>query len=118
MHVSVQKSTRTTWPRSSRRPSGAELSQPVAPSSEGMRRRPKTLTASTLTVAPARRTRGRPWSPPRSRSACVGADDAVGEREHHELGARLELQLAHDVGAVRVDRADGDEELLADLLVR
>jgi hypothetical protein len=26
-----------------------------------------------------------------------------GEREHHELGACLELQLAHDVRAVRVD---------------
>jgi hypothetical protein len=53
-------------------------------------------------------------------TALAGArtDVAVCEGEHHELGAGLELQLAHDVRAVRVDRADGDEELLADLLVR
>src|SRR4051794_16842685 len=51
-------------------------------------------------------------------SAGVRADEAVREREHHELGTRFELQLAHDVGAVSVDRPDGDEELLADLLVR
>jgi len=53
-----------------------------------------------------------------SLAAGVGADDAVREREHDELGTRLELQLAHDVRAVRVDGAHGDEELLADLLVR
>jgi hypothetical protein len=40
------------------------------------------------------------------------------EREHHELGTRFELQLAHDVRAMRVDRANGDEELLSDLLIR
>jgi hypothetical protein len=34
-----------------------------------------------------------------------GADQSVSEREHHELGARLEPQLAHDVGAMRVDGA-------------
>jgi hypothetical protein len=51
-------------------------------------------------------------------SAGVGTDEAVCKGEHHELGTRFELQLAHDVRAVRVDRADGDEELLADLLVR
>src|SRR5882724_9886589 len=36
MHVSVQKSTRTTWPRSSAGPSGSEFSHPVAPPSDGM----------------------------------------------------------------------------------
>src|SRR5215218_9693692 len=36
MQVSVQKSTRTTWPRSSAGPSGLELSHSVAPPSEGM----------------------------------------------------------------------------------
>src|SRR4029453_5885805 len=51
-------------------------------------------------------------------SAGVRADDAVREREHYELGTGFELQLAHDVGAVSVDRADGDEEFLADLLIR
>src|ERR1700750_3368355 len=66
---------------------------------------------------------GVPGLPPRralrrlNMSADVVPYDAVGQREHHELGARLELQLAHDVGAVRVDGADRDEELLADLLV-
>jgi hypothetical protein len=30
----------------------------------------------------------------------------------------FELQLAHDVGATRVDCANRDEELLADLLIR
>src|SRR3954468_3788178 len=34
MHVSVQKFTSTTWPRSSVGPSGSELSHPVAPSRE------------------------------------------------------------------------------------
>src|SRR5262249_49458771 len=48
----------------------------------------------------------------------VRTDHAVCECEHHELGPRFELQLSHDVRAVRVDRAHGDEELLADLLVR
>jgi hypothetical protein len=51
-------------------------------------------------------------------STGVGADNAVGEREHHELGTGLELQLAHDERAVRVDGAGGDEEPLADLVVR
>jgi hypothetical protein len=45
-------------------------------------------------------------------------DQPVRERKEHELGARLELQLAHDVCAVRIDGSDRDEELLADLLVR
>src|SRR5215213_3083911 len=36
MQVSVQKSTRTTWPRSSAGPSGSESSHSVAPPSEGM----------------------------------------------------------------------------------
>src|SRR4051812_17047824 len=36
MHVSVQKSTRTTWPRSPAGSSGSELSQVVAPVSGGM----------------------------------------------------------------------------------
>ena len=36
MHVSVQKFTTTTWPRSSAGPSGSELSHSVAPPSEGM----------------------------------------------------------------------------------
>jgi hypothetical protein len=36
MHVSVQKSTRTTWPRRSSGSSGCELSHPVPPSSLGM----------------------------------------------------------------------------------
>ena len=40
MQVSVQKFTRTTWPRSSAGPSGSELSHPVAPPSEGMCTRP------------------------------------------------------------------------------
>src|SRR6266508_4255959 len=43
MHVSVQKSTRTTWPRSSAEPSGSELGHPVAPPSEGVRRPSNTL---------------------------------------------------------------------------
>ena len=43
MHVSVQKSTSTMWPRSSAGPSGSELSHPVAPLSEGMRRRSNTV---------------------------------------------------------------------------
>jgi len=43
MHVSVQKSTRTTWPRSSAGPGGSELSHPVAPPSEGMLRRSNTV---------------------------------------------------------------------------
>src|SRR5262245_1804989 len=51
-------------------------------------------------------------------SACVRADEAVREREHHELGTGLQLELAHDVRAVRVHGADGDEEPLADLLIR
>src|ERR687894_1929987 len=41
MHVSVQKSTRTTCPRNLARPSGAELSHSAAPPSEGMCRRLK-----------------------------------------------------------------------------
>src|ERR671914_165724 len=36
MHVHVQKFTRTTCPRSSAGPSGSELSQAVAPPSDGM----------------------------------------------------------------------------------
>src|SRR5215468_6854091 len=48
----------------------------------------------------------------------VRADDAVCEREHHELGTGLQLELAHDVRAVRVDGTNGDEEPLADLLIR
>ena len=59
--------------------------------------------------------------PPRCRvavSAGVRADNTVCECEHHELGACLELELAHDVRAMRIDRADGDEELRGDLLVR
>src|SRR5215213_1580479 len=36
MHVSVQKFTTTTWPRSWAGPSGSELSHPVAARSEGM----------------------------------------------------------------------------------
>src|SRR5215217_8801698 len=36
MQVSVQKSTRTTWPRRSAGPSGSESSHSVAPPSEGM----------------------------------------------------------------------------------
>src|SRR5688572_15595640 len=36
MQVSVQKSTRITWPRSSAGPSGSESSHSVAPPSEGM----------------------------------------------------------------------------------
>ena len=51
-------------------------------------------------------------------SAGVRADDAVCECEHHELGACFELQLAHDVRAMRVDCANGDEKLLSDLLIR
>ena len=43
MHVSVQKFTRTTWPRSSAGPSGSELSHPVAPPSEGMCTCPDTV---------------------------------------------------------------------------
>src|SRR4051794_7312579 len=43
IHVSVQKSTRTTCPRSSAGPSGAELSHSVAPPSEGMCRHPNTV---------------------------------------------------------------------------
>jgi hypothetical protein len=47
------------------------------------------------------------WSPAFSScSACARADDAIREGEHHELGSGLELQLAHDVRAVRIDRAD------------
>src|SRR5215216_7805691 len=42
MHVSVQKFTSTTCPRSSAGPSASELSHPVAPSSEGMWTREKT----------------------------------------------------------------------------
>src|SRR5579862_5080468 len=48
----------------------------------------------------------------------VGADQAVREREHDELRPCLQLELPHDVCAMRVDRTDGDEELSADLLVR
>src|SRR4051794_39260419 len=91
MHVNVQKSTRTTCPRSSAGPSGSELSHVVAPSSEGMcrRRRSNTLisedlcsgagravegTARRLVASPARRTRREPWSAPwsRGRSAAGG----------------------------------------------
>ena len=53
-----------------------------------------------------------------SASAGVRPYDAVGECKHHELGTRFELELAHDVRAMRVDRTDGDEQLLADLLIR
>src|SRR4029077_14977947 len=42
MHVSVQKFTSTTRPRSPAGSSGSELSHPTAPASEGMRRRSKT----------------------------------------------------------------------------
>ncbi len=51
-------------------------------------------------------------------SVCSRADDAVCEHEHNELGPRFELQLAHDVRAMRVDRAYGDVELPRDLLIR
>jgi uncharacterized protein YbjT (DUF2867 family) len=44
MHVRVQKSTRTTWPRRWTGPSGSELSHSVAPPSEGICRRPNTVT--------------------------------------------------------------------------
>src|SRR6478672_7261797 len=45
-------------------------------------------------------------------------DQSVRQGKEHELGLRLELELAHDVCAVRVDGSYRDEELLADLLVR
>src|SRR4051794_26499739 len=51
-------------------------------------------------------------------SAGVRAEYAVREREHHELGARFEPQLAHDVRPTRIDRAHRDEELLRDRLIR
>jgi hypothetical protein len=44
-------------------------------------------------------------------------DQPVRQREEHELGARIEVQLAHDVCAVPIDGPDRDKELLADLLV-
>lgn len=45
-------------------------------------------------------------------------DEAVREREEHEFGARVEIELAHDVSAVRVDGPYRDVQLLADLLIR
>src|SRR5215213_8916012 len=42
MHVSVQKFTSTTRPRSSAGPSGSEFSHPVAPSNAGTRLRSNT----------------------------------------------------------------------------
>src|SRR4029078_1588771 len=44
--------------------------------------------------------------------------DAICKRIHHELRARFELKLAHDGGAMRINWANGDEQLLADLLIR
>src|SRR6266542_2082682 len=52
-----------------------------------------------------------------ARASC-SPDQSVRQRKKHELGARFELQLAHDVCAVCVDGSYRDEELLADLLVR
>ena len=65
MHVSVQKSTRTTWPRSSAGMSGSELSHAVAPSIEGMRSRSVAVIPSLLPVlamVPLVRLRWRPWN--------------------------------------------------------
>ena len=45
-------------------------------------------------------------------------DEAVREREEHEFGVRVEIELAHDVSTVRVDGAYRDVQLLAHLLIR
>jgi len=47
----------------------------------------------------------------------VGADQAVGECVEDELCARLQFQLLHDVGAVRLDCANRDEKHRGDLLI-
>src|ERR1051325_225190 len=59
--------------------------------------------------------------PPAGGDCPVGlrrTDKTVREREEHELGARFEIEFAHDVSAVRVDGPYRDVQLLADLLIR
>src|ERR1700742_3479641 len=66
MHVSVQKLTSTTFPRSSAASSGSEFSHPVAPANDGIRRRSNirsllsvvdgTRSSSRRAVAPVRGT--------------------------------------------------------------
>ena len=46
------------------------------------------------------------------------AEEPVRERVAHELRARREMELLHDVRAVRLGRPHGDVEHLRDLLVR
>src|SRR5216684_1801484 len=91
--------------RYSSSPAGAELSSPISASSSDR----KTVGLRALT---------RSFSPRRPARASCGPDQSVCQCEEHELGARLEPQLAHDVCAVCIDGPDRDKELLADLLVR
>src|SRR6185436_3498231 len=47
-----------------------------------------------------------------------GIEQAFGDRVADEVGAAREAELLHDVRSVGLGRADRDEELLRDLLVR
>jgi hypothetical protein len=53
-----------------------------------------------------------------SRSLASLFEQALAEGVPHELGATRQAELLHDVGAVRLCSADGDVQLLGDLLVR
>src|SRR5437667_11357020 len=45
-------------------------------------------------------------------------DDLLPHREAYDLGGVVEIELVHDVLAVRLDRVDADAEERRDLLVR
>src|SRR6478752_4831802 len=52
-----------------------------------------------------------------NRAASSGVDEPVGERVARQLGAAGEAELLLDVGAVGLDGADAEGELLADLAI-
>src|SRR5690349_10204907 len=89
MQVSVQKLTRTTWPRSSAASSGSEFTHPVAPASEGMCTCPESVTRNTILRDACGRAREVPGHPP-------GLGRARGGGE--------ERKEAFDGGAIALDR--------------
>src|SRR5512133_4399834 len=85
MHVSVQKSARTTRPRRPSGSSGSEFSHAVAPPSEGMCTRPNTVIDGL----------------PRSRDELLAAVDVVGRAGEGGVG--------HEVNGQRGDVRRSDD---------
>src|SRR5258706_14850932 len=52
------------------------------------------------------------------RPRTLEAGDAVPDREFHETGKILDVQLHHDAAAIRVDARRGDSETGGDFLAR